>query len=157
MGCFNATCIISNLQIEARTPVRFFLLTASRLNEGNELACYAWGRWQLRGAAVRAKYNDYGSIEDIRESLASKVMFEALSRDAVEKGVGDNQFHDLQVRPGMPREDWLKALLKGRVFVQDFKPRLDKIWKQPEQPEGIPSIAKLERLFAEEGLNVVTA
>lgn len=157
MGSFNATCIISNLQIEAGTPVRFFLLTGAKYKDGNDHSCYVWGRWQLRGAAIRAKYNDYGSIEDIKESLTSKLLFEALNRDVVEKGVGDNECHDVQVRSGMSQEDWLAALWEGRVFVQDHRFVFDKNWKPSEPEEGIPSLTRIEKVLTGEQLAVVTA
>jgi hypothetical protein len=156
MGSFNATCIISNLQIEAGTPVRFFLLTAARFGRPNEHPCYVWGRWQLRGPAVRAKYNDYGSVENIKGSLAERVMFEALNRDAVEMGVGDNQCHDVQVRRGMSQKDWLEALWEGRVFVHDHDFKLHD-WTPTEPAEGIPSIKRIERLLTVHNLPVTTA
>lgn len=159
MGSFNATCIISNFQIEAGTPVRFFLLTKSRFSEGeNGLVCYVGGRWQLRGAAIRAQYDDYGSVEKIEDSFTTRMLFEALKRDVVEKGVGDNQCHDVQVRPDMPQEDWLDALREGRVFVRDAVPStLTKDYVPPEPPKGMPSITRLEKILKGEGLSVVNA
>lgn len=151
MGSFNATCIISNLPIEAGTPVRFVNLVRSTFHpDGNDHRCYVTGRWHLRGPAIRAQYNDYGSIEKIQDGLAARVMFESLAQEAVEKGVGDNQFHDVEVRPGMDRKAWLKALWEGRVYVQDGRPRRkhpDGTYKSPEPEEGIPSLARMEALI----------
>ncbi len=157
MGSFNATCIISGLPIEAGDPVRFFLLTSSKYRRGNEHICYVSGRWQLRGAAIRAKYNDYGSIEDLEESLTTRALFEALNVDAVEQGVGDNQCHDVQVRHGMPEEDWLKALWEGRVFVRDATLRFQPGAKRAEPEEGLPSLSQVEAVLKEAGLKVTTA
>lgn len=160
MGSFNATCIVSNLPIEAGTPVRYLNLTGSKYHrDGNDHVCYVGGRWHLRGPAVRAKYNDYGSVEGMEESLATRVMFESLARDAVEKGVGDNQYHDVQVRPNMSQDEWLNALWEGQVFVQDdgFRRRAsDGKWVGPEPKEGIPSFLRLEQLAKDFGHAPVT-
>ena len=59
MGSFNATCIVSNLPIEYGDKVRFLALTESAYHKGNEHICYVGGRWQVRGAPIKAKYNDY--------------------------------------------------------------------------------------------------
>jgi hypothetical protein len=160
MGSFNATCIVSNLPVEAGTPVRYVLLTRSRFHpDGNDHICYVSGRWQLRGPAIKAKYNDYGSIESIEESFATREMFDALNRDAVEKGVGDNQCHDVQVRAGMSRAAWLDALWEGRVFVLDEHPvpAPEGGWKREEPKEGMPSLARLESVLRAADLPVVTA
>ncbi len=119
MGSFNATCIVSNLQIQSGDPVRYVLLVKSRFNKENGHACYVSGRWQLRGPAVHAKYNDYGSINGWDETLTTRVTFDALSIDAVEKGIGDNEFHDAPVRVEMDIRGWLGALWEGRVQVDD--------------------------------------
>lgn len=155
MGSFNATCIISNLPIEAGTPVRYVNLVRSKFHpDGNDHRCYVTGRWQLRGPAIRAQYNDYGSIEKIQEGLSTRVMFESLAREAVEKGVGNNQCHDVEVRPDMDRKAWLEALWEGRVYVQDGRPRRkhpDGTYKSPEPEEGIPSLARMEDLILKFG------
>src|SRR5512140_3497244 len=105
MGSFNATCIISGLPIEAGTPVRYLALTQNNTNKPNGHSCYVHGRWQLRCPPLKAQYNDYGSIEHIKKRFTNRVFFESLSVDCVEKGVGDNQCHDVQVRPGMSRKE----------------------------------------------------
>jgi hypothetical protein len=157
MGSFNATCIVSNLPIEAGDPVRFLALTENDLNRSNEHCCYVTGRWQPRTAAIRACYNDYGSIEKIQEGLVERVFFKSFNADVIEKGVGDNQCHDVQVRKGMTREQWLEALWEGRVFVGQevfqggtWKPRED------TTPKGIPTLARIENVLRDGHLSVVT-
>ncbi len=177
MGSFNATCIISNLPIEAGTPVRFLALTASKYHaDGNEHICYVAGRWQLRCAPLRAQYNDYGSVEHIKKRLVNRVFIESLNRDCVEKGVGDNQCHDVQVRPGMTIKQWLEALWEGRVYVTDHQPRgrakkesadaalddvLDLARREAattryEPPPGMPSLSRIEKVLQNNKLPVVT-
>jgi hypothetical protein len=161
MGSFNATCIISNLQIEHGTPVRFLALTASaHHSDGNEHICYVGGRWQIRCPPIRAKYNDYGSIENLKKRLCNRVFFESLNHDCVEKGVGDNQCHDVQVRRGMTTKQWLEALWEGRVYVTDYQKNPNwppKNWKPEEPPVGMPSMTRIEKVLKDNDLPVVTA
>jgi hypothetical protein len=162
MGSFNATCIISNLPIEHGTPVRFLALTGNGYHrDGNDHICYVAGRWQLRCPPIRAEYNDYGSIEHIKRRLANRVFFESLGRDCVEKGVGDNQYPDVQVRKGMSHKHWLEALWEGRVYVKDYRYRITA--RRPgepvpvyEPPEGMPSLSRIEGILKANNLPVVT-
>lgn len=161
MGSFNATCIVSNLPIEAGTPVRFLALTRSRYNEGNEHICYVGGRWQLRGAPIKAEYNDYGTIENWEDSVTTRLFFKSLDSDAVEKGVGDNQCHDVQVRHGMSAEEWIDALWEGRVEVSDYetRPTSDKpyVVKDEHVRKGLPTLFRIETVLKNAGLEVTTA
>ncbi len=59
------------------------------------------------------------SINGWDETLTTRVTFDALSIDAVEKGIGDNEFHDAPVRVEMDIRGWLGALWEGRVQVDD--------------------------------------
>ncbi len=160
MGSFNATCIVSNLPIEAGTPVRFLAMTGSRFHrDGNDHICYVSGRWQLRCPPIRAEYNDYGSVQKLKEGLVHQVFFESLNRDCVEKGVGDNQCHDVQVRSGMTPGQWLEALWEGRVYVKDRDWDIpeDRERKAPELPKGMPTLARIEKVLQDNQLPVVTA
>ena len=157
MGCFNATCIVSGLAIEAGDPVRFLALTESRYYKGNHHICYVTGRWQPRTAPLRAEYNDYGSIENIQESLAERVFFKSFDRDVIEKGVGDNQCHDVQVRKGMSRDEWLTALWEGRVFVdEDRNPNYVHEDKDEYHQKGVPTLIRIEKVLKDADLPVVT-
>lgn len=160
MGCFNATCIISGLAIEAGDPVRFLALTESRYHSGNEHICYVTGRWQPRTAPLRAEYNDYGSIENIWESLSERVFFKSFDLDAIEKGVGDNRCHDVHVRKGMSQDEWLKALWEGRVFVDDDAEMRNPNYVHEDKDEyhqkGVPTLARVEKVLKEADLPVTT-
>lgn len=160
MGCFNATCIVSGLAIEAGDPVRFLALSESRYHKGNEHICYVTGRWQPRTAPLRAEYNDYGSIENIWESLSKRVFFKSFDLDAIEKGVGDNQCHDVHVRKGMSQDEWLEALWEGRVFVDDDAEMRNPNFVHEDKDEyhrkGIPTLACIEKVLKEADLPVTT-
>ena len=157
MGSFLSTCIVSNLPIESGAPVRFLALTRNAHRADNEYCCYVTGRWQLRSPPIRAKYNDYGSVEDIAAGLTSHVFFESLSRNCIEKGVGDNTCHDVQVRAGMNTKQWLEALWEGRVFVADREPfPMPKDWTPPEPKPGMPSMRRIEAVLKSADLHTAT-
>lgn len=127
MGDFAATCAASDLPIPGGTPIRVLLLTQSPYvaDEGDS--------WDLRAPPIRATYNSYGGIEDINpeDACILQMWLNALEVDLVERGVGDNQVHDLATRKGMTVEALCDALSEGRVLVrQDVK----NFW-HPERPE----------------------
>ncbi len=159
MGSFNATCIVSNLPIEAGTKVRFLALTENAYHKGNEHICYVGGRWQVRNAPIKAEYNDYGSIENWEKSVTTDLFFKSFDTDAVEKGVGDNQCHDVHVRHGMSYEEWLEALWEGRVEVTDSRPATsDKpfVVKDEDIRSGLPTIHRIEKIITDAGFKNTT-
>lgn len=157
MGSFNATCIVSNLPIEAGTKVRFLALARSAVNSPNDYCCYVGGRWQMHGVPLRARYNDYGSVEKLQDSFTTRMFFEGLKRGVVEKGVGENQCHDVEVRVEMTPKKWLEALWEGRVEVLDYgRLRKGRDWVPSEPSEGIPSLRRIEKVLNDAGRPVVT-
>jgi len=165
MGSFNATCIVSGLPIQAGDAVRYLALTESKHNPSNKWSCYVSGRWQLRTVPLRAEYNDYGSVENIQPGLVERVFFKSFDLDVVEKGVGDNQCHDVHVRKGMSQAEWLTALWEGRVFVRSqygwntmTPEELYVIMKKQDegQPKGIPTLARIEAVLKANDLPVTT-
>jgi len=177
MGSFNATCIVSNLPIEAGTPVRYLALVRNAFEpEGNRHICYVTGRWQIHGVPIQAQYNDYGSVENIVECFTTQMFFDGLALSAIEVGVGDNSCHDVAVRKDMDRDGWLEALWEGRVYVDDWRSRgrkvkeLKKLDRQLEEATGnnpklatfydskayeptpgIPSFRRIEKVLMEAG------
>jgi hypothetical protein len=155
MGSFNYTCCVSNLPIEAGTPVRYLALARSAFDTaGNGHVCYVGGRWQVYGVPIRGRYNDYGSVEEIEESFTTQMFFEGLKRGVVEKGVGDNTVHDVEVRVDMDQKGWLDALWEGRVDVEDLKPGPGP-WAEPKPKPGVPSLKRIETLLRAANLEVV--
>ncbi len=162
MGSFNLTCCVSNLPIEAGTPVRYLALARSAFDtKGNGHVCYVGGRWQVYGVPLKAWYNDYGSVENVEESFTTAMFFEGLKRGVVEKGVGDNQCHDVAVRADMTQKGWLEALWEGRVEVEDHPLSLSLLKglqtgpeKEYEPPTGQPSLKRIEAVIKNAGLSV---
>lgn len=156
MGSFNYTCCVSNLPIEDGTPVRYLALARSAFDtNGNGHVCYVGGRWQVYGVPIRAKYNDYGSVDGIEESFTTDMFFDGLKRGVVEKGVGDNTVHDVEVRVDMGQQGWLDALWEGRVHVEDLKAAPGP-WPEEEPGNGVPSLKRIETILKAANLEVVT-
>jgi hypothetical protein len=140
MGCFSYTCGISGLPIEAGDPVRFLLLTQCPFGKPAEHTCGINNRWAPRTFPLRAKYNEYGSIEKVEEGLSRDIWLEGFQVDLITRGTGDNSVHDVAVRKDMTFEDLLRALWEGRVLVRDQGGR---VLPSPllKLPEGIEKVA----------------
>ena len=77
MGCWNGTCAISHLPINASDEVKLIFIKASP-NALEEMAyksafCYSNGVFAPAFMPIDAKYNDYGGVEDIKDNIISRV------------------------------------------------------------------------------------
>jgi len=78
MGSFNETCGISQLPISYGDKVRVFILAdTSKLHyrQGNGGYCNSDDRWTPYGLSFVGKYNDYGSVEKVKNTYTSKLLF----------------------------------------------------------------------------------
>lgn len=183
MGSFAYTCCVSGLPIHAGDSVRYFLLTMSPYSKPAEHTCTITDRWNLRTLPLRAKYNDYGSVDRVEEGLARDIWLEGLQVDLITRGTGDNSVHDVGVRKDMSFEDLLGALSEGRVLVRDQGGRLipsptiqileglgDKLPEElkaelqriverstppkPKVPKGIPTLKRVKKAIVAAGQTV---
>lgn len=147
MGSFAATCCVSGLPIEAGDEVRFLLLQSNRFSERGDYAKIP-DSWFVRTPPLRAKYNDYGSVEDVEDGPLRDVWVEMFDLDLVEKGVGDNTCHDVAARKRMSFPQLLEALQEQRVKVRmppnPTRSRLGHV----SAAKGIPTIRRVERAIA---------
>lgn len=144
MGCWNATCQVSQLPIHAGEEVRFLLLVKSPfrmdstkgdaysyMKEGQKEEDFGYqpnadaGRegvysdnfWTPEFVPVRAKYNDYGSVEDIdTKSLNWSIWLETINKRMIEINQGSNQYHDPAVKKDMELSQLLEVLQEGRLI-----------------------------------------
>lgn len=65
MGCWNGTCMLTHLPIIAGDPVVAFLIEVTPAAASGSAPCYSNDRGAPLTTPIKAKYNDYGSIEDI--------------------------------------------------------------------------------------------
>lgn len=151
MGSFDYTCAVTGLPISAGTPVRFLLLTENPYNTPAEHTCYIDDRWSPRTLPILAKYNDYGSIEDYdTTTTAFRAITEQFKQDLLERGIGENQCHDVAVTKDMSFEALLNALWEGRVLVG----RVYGKHKRRVPPQGIPTIRRVCRALQAAGHKV---
>lgn len=115
MGCFSMQCAISGLPIHAGDDIRYLLLQESH-NERSH--CYISSQWTPFVFPIKAKYNDYGSIEDYKEDFQVKLWQQVLAECVVEKPVGENKYHDLAISKDMSFVDLLRAIWEERVEVK---------------------------------------
>ena len=120
MGCFSVTCCLSHLPIDYGHEVLFFALARNPFRKTGFI-CTIDDVWEPLCPPIEAKYNDYGTIEDLAEDEATTAFFETLKSRVIEREVGENPYHDVAVTKDMSREDWLSALWFGRVMVTDTK------------------------------------
>jgi len=166
MGSFNATCAISNLPIKWGDPVRYLLL----VEKDRERTCNVFDAWEPRTFPIKAKYNDYGSIEDNETGVGPELWLEGLKYDLVEQGWGNNSAHDVPTNVDMTWDQLLEALWEGRVLIDPKKaPRVsatDKALKRVKEllaeekdkgktrhlfvdsPEGVPTLRSVKEALS---------
>lgn len=123
MGCFDFSCSVSGLPIGWNAPVRFIILAenkTARCRGAHDVE----GAWLPLAPPMRARYNNYGSVE-FDESKEAGALFDVLARRAVERGPGDIERFEPPVTRAMPREDWLSALWLGRVQIETAQGRAE--------------------------------
>jgi len=115
MGSFTYNCAISGLPVGAGDDVMFLLLTKNR--SYREHAVYMTDWWYPRTFPLKAKYNDYGSVEDVQEGPMKDLWMKGFQLDLMEKGVGDNSCHDVAIFKDSTFDQMLDALGEFRIEV----------------------------------------
>ncbi len=146
MGCYDYTCAVSALPISAGTPVVALLIQESRWSERSP--------WVVRSLPVYAKYNDYGGIEEYPHDIRMRAWTESLKHDAIEKGVGDNEFHNRGYRPHTATfDELLTSLHSDDAVTVDIKTKLRSGWESsrtpPPEPKEIPTIGSIEEALGD--------
>jgi hypothetical protein len=100
MGCWNGTCLISNLPIYAGDEVVFFVLKrkcGAELDDVEHGHCYADALYEPLLYPIVGDYDDYGCIENVREdfSLIEKY-FENIEVDKKEWEKDDDVFRNIE-------------------------------------------------------------
>ncbi len=147
MGSFSMICSASGLGIDHGTPVRCLLLTQSPYVKDDPRKA-----WIIRTPPLRAKYNDYGSIEDVHKDdlTIAQLWLRGLREDVVVKGMGDNCYHDLAVAKDMDFKELLYALRAERVEVIQDK----NFWHRPIRGEAVkdwvsPLMERIEKALTD--------
>lgn len=111
--------MVSGLPIGWNTSVRFLGLMEAPSHH-DYLVVYPDGLWSPIHPGIKARYNDYGSIENVEPGILADTFFGDLSDRAIERDRKD-EYHDVDVKKGMPQEQWLKALYYGKVSFKNFR------------------------------------
>ena len=116
MGCWNKTCALSNLHIHAGDPVYVFLIEQKGFNDYH---CYSTHLYSPVPIPFYSHYDDYGRGEN-NSGAALPVIINSLKKVLIEKELGENEYHDLEVKRDTLSEDNLFEIMKeGRLFVKN--------------------------------------
>lgn len=78
MGCWNGTCGVSQLPLRHGDPVRAFLIgVPMHFKHGEDQSgyCYSDGWAYPLSVGFKGKYNDYGGIEEIEQSMTTDLIW----------------------------------------------------------------------------------
>lgn len=117
MGCWNKTCMISNLHIRHGQEVAVFLIGAK---EDSDSYCYSTSYFHPCLVPFYAKYDDYGGGEEC-SGIGLPYIIDAFKQNLKELDVGENKVHDIAVR----RKDFDDKILfeadhEGRLFFETY-------------------------------------
>lgn len=116
MGSYSLTCCVSGLPIESGDPVRYFLITESPYADQAVVGTLT-GFWFPRTFPLRARYNDYGSVEDVQDGPERDIWMEGFQIDLIKRGWDKNTCHDVPTHKKMAFNELLVALQEARVLV----------------------------------------
>ncbi len=146
MGSFAFTCSISGLPIEAGDAVRYLLLTQGPYDDSRN--CGMNDSWFPRCFPIQAKYNDYGAVENWTPGAAVDLISDSLAVDIIERGWGDNAYHDVPTSKRMSFTQILDALPSGRILVRRSLDRLKNLkglGAKPKTPKGVPTRRRVQK------------
>jgi hypothetical protein len=140
MGCWNGTCVISNLPILAGERVKVVLLhspygKASMV--GMSAFCYSHGILTPVAWALTGDYNDYGCVENFDEDWNYRLVemfFKERYKEIEVEGVKMKEFTIPDIIEGIERGS-LKALFGGDKKMKDLAERALEAYK--DNPEAI--------------------
>lgn len=118
MGCWNETCGISNIPITFEEPVVVVPLVKQN---HTDVRCYTTALYKPVLLPFYGLYNDYGASEE-NMGAGLPIILSELNHELIEMEVGENQFHDTEVkRAGFTVEKFFEAVKNNRLFVKDFQ------------------------------------
>jgi len=125
MGCWNQTCVVSNLHITAGQKVAMFLLVQN--HHESEGFYYPDVLNKLCPFPFYGEYDDYGAAENCHGLMLNQVVA-AVQSQLVEFDLGENQYHDIAVkRDGFDINVLFEADHEDRLFVDTIYGRKLKV------------------------------
>jgi hypothetical protein len=99
MGCWNGTCLLSNLPIMHGEPIVGFTIEYAHFSDEADYSgsCYpeAWAR--PIGLPLYGEYDDYGGIEKVEENIAVKYLLHLFNQKDIGKLTADIERDDVKI------------------------------------------------------------
>jgi hypothetical protein len=151
MGSFATTCAISGLPVERGDPVRILLVTQHPHAEADNLRCHPDSSWFPRTWWLKAKYDDYGSVDIVEEGPAKQIWLDQFQLDLVEVGIGENPYHDVPALKTQSFAELLLALWERRVEVYPCAvPDLESMTTLPPWNRGVENVLRVQQAIIRE-------
>jgi hypothetical protein len=129
MGCWNKTCALSNLHINAGDSVYVFLIEEQPTKTNH---CESTHLYSPILVPFYSRYDDYGTGEN-NTGAALPVIIESLKQKLIEKELGYNSYHDLEVKRDKLTVDNLFELMREqRLCVNNPYKSI-----HPDQPQEL--------------------
>jgi hypothetical protein len=110
MGCWNKTCGLSNLPIYYGEEVYVFLIQENAFSSNH---CYSDHLYSPIIAPFYSQYDDHGTGEN-SSGVALPVIINSLKNKVIEKELGKNEYHDLEVKRDNLTVDTLFEFMRKR-------------------------------------------
>lgn len=138
MGCWNGTCMISNLPIISGEKVKLiFLKKGNEKHLGNSAVCYSIELLSPINMAISAEYNDYGSVENIEEdwnhNIILKYFKEYFKNEIRCDGEEKKEFDLSDIIDAIERGSLESHVKTGILSDYEHVYRLDKMKKDNEK------------------------
>lgn len=116
MGCWNGTCMISNLHVTHGQDVAVFMILKNSEEDNN---CYTNSFYDVCPLPFYGEYNDYGGVEECH-GFGLNIVVEAIKSRLYEFGQGPNSVHDCIVnRKNFDLELMFEADSENRLGIED--------------------------------------
>lgn len=140
MGCWNGTCMISNLHVTAGQEVIVFMLAKTGYTDN---FCYEHSHYTPCPIPFYGEYNDYGAVENCH-GFGLDIVVDAIRKQLYEFHSGPNSCHDCEV---------LKTDFNiDKLFEADHEGRLG-IERGHEWDGDDYDRQQLEKIHTEDGLS----
>ena len=114
MGSWNETCHLANYSISPGDPVRYMLICETPTSQAN--ASYHTGYWFPMSTPIKAKYADYGQVDEWdKESIFFKSFLTSLKKNIVAK-----EDHELSVSAeSLDMEHLMEWIHGNKLYVKN--------------------------------------
>ena len=142
MGCWNGTCMISNLPIISGEKVKLiFLKKGNEQYVGNSAVCHSIELLTPINMAISAEYNDYGSVENIEKDWNHDIIlkyFESYFKNGIRcDGEEKNKFDLSDIIDGIERGSLESRVKTGILSDYEYVYQFDKMKNDNEENKSL--------------------